>query len=96
MSLVELGESRSQETISSTAEDVADEHSDGCSLSPNERRTLSIVDKLGLPVCERALYKLSRPSPDSAATAVIPFDLATSPRVAEINCGDPDSKASSK
>ncbi len=92
----QLGEPHSQETILPTSDAVADEHSDGSNFSPSERSTLRIVEKLGLPLSERALYKLSRPNPDSAAIAVIPFDLATSPSVAEISCGDPFSNASCK
>ncbi len=50
-----------------------------CSLTPSARATLSTVAKLGFPSALRARYRLSRLSPASLATCVIPFARAMSP-----------------
>jgi len=47
--------------------------------NPSALITFKIVAKLGLPSLERALYRLSRPSPVSFANCAMPLDRAITP-----------------
>jgi hypothetical protein len=56
-------------------------------LTPNEFNTRTIVSNLGLASGCKALYKLSRPNPQSDAIFAIPLALAISPIAANNNLG---------
>jgi hypothetical protein len=55
--------------------------------------TFNTVANLGLPSGDKALYRLSHPSPVSEAVRAIPLARAISPKAAATKAGSPSSRA---